>query len=140
MSEEKEVKKKEVKQEESLRDKILKSKDIEEDIVEVKEWGVKVKVTSLNVEERGMVRASGGTKLNPDGTVSDFDPNKLEIAALIAGAKDPETDLPIFTEADMDLFQKKNARAVDAVALRILELSGMTPEAGELKKKRFRRG
>lgn len=131
--------KKEVKQKESLRDRILKARDIEEDIVEVKEWGgVKIKVMSLNVEERGKVRESAGTELNPDGTVADFDANRLEIAALIAGAKDPETNLPIFTKDDMDLFLKKNAKAVDTVALRILELSGMTPEAGELKKRRFR--
>lgn len=130
--------KKEVKQKESLRDKILKSKDIEEDIVEVKEWGgVKIKVMSLNVEERGGVREAAGAKLDSEGKISGFSPNKLEIAALIAGAKDPETDLPIFTEADMDLFLKKNAKAVSTVANRILELSGMTPEAGDLKKRRF---
>ncbi len=132
------VEKKEVKQKESLRDKILKAKDIREDIVEVEEWGgVKVKVMSLNVEERGKVRESAGTRLNPDGTVSVSNANRIEIAALIAGAKDPETNLPIFTEKDEELFLKKNAKAVDTVALRVLELSGMGPEAGALRRRSF---
>jgi len=130
--------KKEVKQQESLRDKILKAKDIKEDIVTVEEWGgAKIKVTSLNVEERGKVRESAGTRLNPDGTVSVTNANRIEIAALIAGAKDPETNLPIFTEKDEELFLKKNAKAVDTVALRVLELSGMGPEAGALRRRRF---
>lgn len=130
---EKEVKK----QKETLRDKILKVKDIEEDIVEVKEWGgIKIKVMSLTVEERNKVRDSAETKLNSDGTVS-VNRKKLEIAALIAGAKDPETGSVIFTDKDMDLLLKKNARAVDTIATRILELSGMGPEAGELRKRSF---
>ena len=130
--------KKEVKQNESLRDKILKAKDIKEDTVEVEEWGgAKIKVMSLNVEERGKVRESAGTRLNPDGTLSVSNANRIEIAALIAGAKDPETNLPIFTEKDEELFLKKNAKAVDTVALRVLELSGMGPEAGALRKRSF---
>ena len=130
--------KKEVKQKESLRDKILKARDIKEDIVVVEEWdNVKIKVMSLNVEERGKVRESAGTRLNPDGTVSVSNANRIEIAALIAGAKDPKTDLPIFTEKDEELFLKKNANAVDTVALRVLELSGMGPEAGALRRRSF---
>ena len=123
----------------SLREKILETEDIETDIVTVKEWGsVKIKVMSLNVKERGQVREAAKTTINPDGTLAVFDADQLEVAAVVAGAKDPETDKPIFKKEDATLLLKKNARAVDQVALRILELSGMTPEAGELRRRRFR--
>lgn len=128
-----------VQPEKSLRDKILDSRDIEADVVKVKEWGdVEIKVTSLNVRERGQVREAAKTTVNPDGTLAVFDADELEVAAVVAGAKDPKTNLPIFKKEDAALLLKKNARAVDAVALRILELSGMTPEAGALRKRRFR--
>lgn len=134
-----EKEKKDVKPEKSLRDKILQSDDIETDIVTVKEWGnVKIKVASLNVKERGKVREAARTSVNPDGTLAVFDADELEVAAVVAGAKDPKTNQPIFKKEDAVLLLKKNAGVVDQVATRILELSGMTPEAGELRKRRFR--
>lgn len=125
--------------EKGLREKILESEDIQSDIVKVEEWGnIEIKVMSLNVKERGSVREAAKTTINPDGTLAVFDADQLEVAAVVAGAKDPKTDQPIFKKEDAALLLKKNAKAVDQVALRILELSGMTPEAGELRKRRFR--
>lgn len=124
---------------ENLREKILAAEDIQTDIVKVKEWGnIEIRVMSLNVKERGQVREAAKTAINPDGSLAVFDADELEVAALIAGAKDPKTGKPIFAKEDGPLLLKKNAKAVDQVALRILELSGMTPEAGELRKRRFR--
>jgi len=134
-------KKEEVKKvEKTLREKILAAKDIQSEILDIKEWGVKIYVSSLNVKERGKVRKAAQTKMSPDGDVTDFDAEELEIAAMIAGAKDPDTKEPIFKREDATALMEKNVKLVDIVALKILDLSGMGPEAGEIRKRRFSEG
>lgn len=107
----------------SLRDRILQSSDITSNLVTVEQWGVEVDVRTMTARERSRL-VSSCTKA--DGTV---DMEKMYPLLLIAAVYDPETGDKVFSNEDMDSLQDKSASAVEFLAQKVMEVSGMTPKA-----------
>jgi hypothetical protein len=107
----------------SLRDRIIAADDIGKELVEVPEWGVSVEVRTISTGMRSKMLKSAQTK---DGEV---DLDRLYPMLLIATVFDPELDEPVFSEDDYNLIQDKSAQAVERVAKKAMEMSGMVPDA-----------
>lgn len=111
----------------NLREKILNAIDIQEEIVEIPEWGVKVLVRGLTAEDRALVLQKAtdlGGKVNYD---------KLYASLVILSAYDPETKERIFEESDRDAIMKKSASAIDKIVNTAMRLSGI----GKLEEERI---
>lgn len=107
----------------SLRDRIIAADDIGRHLVEVPEWGVEIEVRTLSA---GMRTRMLKTAQTAEGEV---DLELLYPTVLIATCYDPETDEPVFTSDDIQIIQEKSATAVEALAQKAMEVSGMTGEA-----------
>lgn len=107
----------------SLRDRILQTKDIKSNIVNVEQWGVDLDIRTMTAGERSGLVASCS---KPDGTV---DLEKMYPLLIIAAVYDPETGAKVFTSEDMVALQDKSASAIEFVAQKVMEVSGMTPKA-----------
>lgn len=107
----------------SLRDRILQTKDIQSNVITVQQWGVDLDIRTMTARERSSLVASC-TK--PDGTV---DMEKMYPLLLIAAVYDPETGEKVFSSDDVDALQDKSASAVEFVAQKVMEISGMNPKA-----------
>ncbi len=107
----------------SLRDRILQTKDIKSNIITVEQWGVDLDVRTMTAGERSSM-VNSCTK--PDGTV---DLEKMYPLLIIAAVYDPETGAKVFTADDVAALQDKSASAVEFVAQKVMETSGMNPKA-----------
>ncbi len=107
----------------NLREKILNANDIQEEIVEVPEWGVKVLVRGLTGEARAKI-LSGATDLS-----GKIDYKKMYASLLIYSVFDPDTKEPVFEETDRDALLKKSATAIDRIVNVAMKLSGLGKEA-----------
>jgi len=110
-----------------LRAKILEAGDIKKEKMFIPEWDVEILVTAMSLEDRKKLRESASTKLTPEGTFADMDPEQLEVAILINNVKDLDGN-PVFTKEDATELMKKNSAVTTRIATKVLELSGMTPE------------
>jgi hypothetical protein len=88
---------------------------------------VDVEVRGLSAGARGDVMAAAViTETDADGdTHQRTDNAKLSIALLIHCAYDPESQEPLFAEADRELLQTLNAKYLDPVILAASKLSGI---------------
>ena len=102
----------------SLRDKILNAKDIDEKIVEIKEWGCSVMVRSMTGKERAVF-----LKNTSNGETLDFE--KMYPELVIATCYDPETKEKVFEKTDRDVINSKSASAIEKIAKVALEISGL---------------
>jgi len=107
----------------SLRDRILQANDIESNIITVSQWGVDLDIRTMTAIERSRLVS---TCSKPDGTV---DMEKMYPLLLIAAVYDPETGEKVFGKEDMNSLQDKSAAAVEFVAQKVMEVSGMSPKA-----------
>lgn len=107
----------------SIRDRILQAKDIHSSSLTVEQWDVKLEIRTMTAVERSRLVA---TCTKPDGTV---DMEKMYPLLLIAAVYDPETGEKVFTAEDMGALQDKSAAAVELVAQKVMEVSGMTAKA-----------
>lgn len=105
----------------SLRDDILALIDSTDEIITIGQWGGKrIKVKSLTAGQRySMIeRCTDKSGMKLDG-------KKFYINTCIACAYDPETDKPIFTEADFDAVSNKSAAAVELIVQTANRLNGL---------------
>lgn len=107
----------------SLRDRILQAKDIESHKTHVEQWGVDLDIRTMTAIERSRL-VSSCTK--EDGTV---DMEKMYPMLLISSVYDPETGEKVFSAEDIDALQDKSASALEFVAQKVMEVSGMTAKA-----------
>jgi len=107
----------------SIREQILAAVDIQEQDVEVPEWGVTVKVRGMNGAERAKFIVDA---INDKGGI---DPVRGYPTLVISSTFDPNTGEPVFTAADRDALMAKSGKAIDRVADVALVLSGLTPAA-----------
>ena len=107
----------------SLRDRILQAKDIQSNLVTVEQWGVDLDIRTMTAVERSRL-VSSCTKA--DGTV---DMEKMYPMLLVASCYDPENGEKVFSSADMEALQEKSAAAIEFVAQKVMEVSGMNPKA-----------
>ena len=104
---------------------ILGAKDLKEEVIEVPEWGGSVRVRSFSKKGQQEVRELA--------TIADeLDEQRLEMFMFIKGVVDPE-----FTDDTYELLREKNAGVIDRILNRIMELSGMSPEALANAERRF---
>jgi hypothetical protein len=116
----------------NLREKIFSADDITKELVQVPEWGVAIELRSMTANERaGMTeRASRGN----DGKV---DIKLMYALTLIATVYDPESGMPLFTEADKEALLSKNGAVVERLATKAMGVSGMADKAVEEATARF---
>lgn len=103
----------------SLRDRILSVDDIQKDLVHVDVWGVDVEIRTMTAVERSRLIA---VCTNDAGAI---DMEKMYPLLVIAGAYDPETGAPIFTNDDIEALQDKSAGAIEFIAEKVMVASGM---------------
>jgi len=114
-----------------LRKRILEASDIESEIVEIPEWGVKVEVRGLTAAERAKLlqRAADPTgQLRLDRWFADL---------TIASTFDPETGERVFDPADRDALNTKSGSAISRIVDAATRLSGLSEESVEEAKKGF---
>ena len=106
----------------SLRDQIIAVNDLPSELMDVPEWGVTIKVIGLTGAGRADYIASGMDENGERRAVW----MKLSTPRLIVeGVCDPDTDERIFTLADLDDINGKNAAVLDKVARAVARLSGL---------------
>lgn len=113
----------------SLRDRILQAKDIQSNKFTVEQWGVELDIRTMTAIERSRLVA---TCTKPDGTV---DMEKMYPMLLIAAVYDPETGEKVFSAEDIQALQEKSAAAVEFVAQKVMEVSGMSPKSVDVEGK-----
>ena len=106
----------------TLRERILSASDIQEEIVDVPEWGVQVLVRGMT----GAQRAAYLEAAAPGGRANIANAYALLV---ITCALDPATRQPIFEMADRDALMAKSGRALERIAMAAMRLSGLTQAA-----------
>lgn len=107
----------------ALRESILTADDLPTEEFPVPEWGVTVLLRGMTAEQRAMMFEN-----HSDPESGDLDTVALYPAVLVRCMYDPETNEPIFSEADIGPLNRKSAKVVERVANACLRLSGMTKE------------
>lgn len=111
----------------SLRDQILTADDLDRDTVDLGDIrgyeGVKVEVRSMSAKARAEMLAGSREE---DGSV---DLVSLYPLIVVATAHDAETGEKLFTPADADALNAKNAGLIERLASAGLRVSGLTEEA-----------
>lgn len=108
----------------SIRDQIMKAKDISGELMEIKEWGVKVEIRTMTARQRARVMENAIDPLTGKSSISVIYP---EIA--IACVFDPESGEPVFTIDDKDALLEKSGAVLEKIASKAMTLSGLTEEA-----------
>ncbi len=108
----------------SIRDQILKAKDISGELMEIKEWGVKVEIRTMTARERARVMENAVDPQTGKASISVVYP---EIA--IACVFDPESGEPVFKPEDKDALLDKSGAILEKIAAKAMSLSGLTEEA-----------
>ena len=108
----------------SIRDQIMKAKDISGELMEIKEWGVKVEVRTMTARQRARVMENAIDPITGKSSISIIYP---EIA--IACVFDPESGEPVFTNDDKDALLEKSGAVLEKIASKAMTLSGLTEEA-----------
>lgn len=108
----------------SIRDQIMKAKDISGELMEIKEWGVKVEIRTMTARQRARVMENAIDPLTGKSSISVIYP---EIA--IACVFDPESGEPVFSIEDKDALLEKSGAVLEKIASKAMTLSGLTEEA-----------
>jgi len=111
----------------SLREQILNSEDTITELVDIPEWGVTVAVKGMTIAQQQQftksVRKRTGSK-----TSFQLDDDKFVIQLLIRSAFDPDTDKPVFEQADASALAGKSTKAVGRISTVALRLSGFSDD------------
>lgn len=110
---------------------ILSADDIEQETVEIPQWGVTVLIKSMTAKAR--------SKMISNAVTSDGQVNLEEIMPdmVILCTFDPETGEQVFKDGDRDALMSKSASAVEVIATVAMRLSGMTENAVDVSGKGF---
>ena len=105
-----------------LRDKILSASDIKREEMFIAEWDATIEVRSMNGMQRARMMHEA---YNPNSKEINWDYASL----IIAGTYDPETNELVFGENDREELNKKHGGLLEKIAMKILELSGLSDES-----------
>ena len=108
----------------NLREKILNAKDIREEKITIKEWEVEVLVKGMTGKER-----ANFLKLSTKNDKVDFE--AMYPTLVISSTYCPESGEKVFGIGDKDILNTKSASAVEKIAKKVLELSGLDEDAHE---------
>jgi hypothetical protein len=109
----------------TLRDRILNADDVGHEVVDVPAWGVKLEVRSMTGRERATMIERF---IDDSGQMNVKD---LYPSLIIACAFDPDSGEQVFSQADHDKLNDKNAAALEVVAQAAMRLSGISSEGQE---------
>ena len=113
-----------------LKKSILDFDDIQQEEVEVPEWG------GLKILIKGMTGKSRANFLKrASGTDGNIEYDRFYPELVIATVYDPETNEPVFEGADRDALNQKSGAALETVARVAQRLSGLGAEDVEKAKK-----
>lgn len=113
----------------SLKDRILKADDLGSEIVDVPEWGEKVKIKGMSGAERATVMR---VVLDKDGNV---DQGQLYPLLCQSCLYDPETDEKVFEPEDTEAILSKSGEVLERLCGIASRLSGIGASAvGEAEK------
>ena len=101
--------------------------DLDSEIVDVPEWGVKVKILEPTAERRAELTRAVRSATADD----DTDLKELYPALLISCVVDPDDDTPVFTKEDAGAILQREGRVVERIAAVVLKLAGLNAEAVE---------
>lgn len=113
--------------EDQARQLIFETKDLHEEVVDVPEWGIQVRVIALTGEERASIMKNC-TNLK----TGEFDIVRAYPDIVILCTRHLKTGKCIFKPTDRQALLKKASGPLDRLALKAMTLSGMTEEAREM--------
>jgi hypothetical protein len=102
-----------------LRNKIASIKDIKEEKLHVPEWDVELLIKALTGAERNKILNAA---VNKDGKA---DMDKMYPDLIIAACYDPETGERVFEPTDREMLLNKSSSAIERIAQKVIQLSGM---------------
>jgi len=116
------------------RDQILKAEDLQDDYIDVPEWGGKVRLRAMTGIERqefdeALMRVS--QKPGDDSATIDFHAHRLRLKLCSLVMIDANGDRMFNGPADVAALGMKSAAALQRVYARAQELSGLSKEAVE---------
>lgn len=104
----------------NLRDKILEAEDIPSEKITVPEWGVDLMIKGMTAGERVTLMQNAY-----DSRTEQVNMSKVYPDVVVSCACDPDTGLPVFTDADKDVLMGKSSAAIEKIADVGLRLSGI---------------
>lgn len=108
------------------RDDILNAQDFRTDVVDVtEEWGGTVLVRELSAAEAEEI---GFSMADKQGNIDLSKAKGLAIRTVALGVIDAE-HRPVFTKKDVEALGKRSRIAINRIAKRIMQLSGLAPES-----------
>jgi len=113
----------------SIRDKTAAATDLNIEPFDVPEWNVKLELRQFNVATRSAYLDAVAGYFDEKGNALPGANRRLNPSVLIAGAYDPETGEPAYTEDDRPMLESKAAAVVERIANRILALNKLSPGA-----------
>lgn len=109
----------------TTRDIILAADDIDSEVIEVPEWGVKMAIRGMD----GTTRAAMVKKFMSNDAESDID--NLYPSLLIACCFDAETGEQLFTEEHKTAINQKNGVVVERIAMACMRIAGLSKDSVE---------
>jgi hypothetical protein len=107
----------------NLRDKILAAKDIPTESVNIPEWDVDVLVKGMSAGDRILLMQNAYDQKTQQVNMAAIYPD-----VVVSCVFDPDTDEPVFTDADKAALMGKSSAAIEAIAAVGLRLSGIGNE------------
>ena len=110
----------------SIKDKIRQAGDLEREVVDIPEWGVKVEVRSLSARQRATMANYTELEDQSNGDRQEA----LWGFLLTACVFDPETGDPVFDDDDLDwLFTDKSFAVIDKLTTKCLTVSSVLKDS-----------
>jgi hypothetical protein len=113
--------------EEEARARIFEMHDIEEELLPVPEWHMHILIRALTGAERAHIMQTCTNQKTGEVTIAKAYPDLV-----IMASRHPTNKKLIFKKPDRDMLLTKAGKALDRIALKVMELSGMTEEAQQL--------
>lgn len=105
--------------------------DLTSETLDVPEWGVKLKIQEPTAERRAEL-----AQRFVDAAADETGIKLVELypAMLVSCVVDPDTDEPVFSQADANLILSREGRVVERLAQACIRVSGLdeTEEAGKV--------
>lgn len=107
-----------------MRTHVLTINDLKTETVSA--WGMEFEVVGLTGQQRADVQLAA---VGEDG--ENINPYRLGVAAIIAGARSPETHELVFQASDFEPLLQKSAEEIEQLGGVVLRLSGMGRTSAE---------
>lgn len=107
----------------NLKDKIFAANDIPDETLHVPEWNVDLLMKGMTAGERVKLMQSAYDVKTEQVNMSRVYPD-----VVVACSFDPETNEPVFTDADKEALMSKSSAAIEKIADVGLRLSGIGKE------------